>query len=240
MPEQVQCPSCMQKLRVPDTLLGKKVKCPKCSTIFEAKAPQAAEEDEGGSYVFKPEPVPEPKKKPVRKNSDDDDDTDDEEGDEEEERRPKKKKRKHNAEGLKKVSTPATGMQVTAVLTILASLLAIPFTFSTSLQQRIIPKVANQQAPEGPSTTAKVWNGISFLISFLIQIAIIRGAGKMKRLESYGTSLTTSILCCIPFCTCCITGVPFGIWSLVVIHSPEVRPFFKAPKTAGLNTSAFD
>jgi predicted Zn finger-like uncharacterized protein len=226
MPEQVQCPSCLQKLRVPDTLLGKKVKCPKCSTVFEAKGKQETEDEEGGSYVFEPAPVPEPKKKPLRKMSDDDE-SDEDEADEGEERRPKKNKRRHNAEALKKVSTPATGLQVTAILTIIAGLIFLPLTFSSSLQQRIIPKVANQQPPEGASTTAKVWNGISFFISLLIQIAIIRGAGKMKRLESYRESLITSILCCLPVCTCCFTGVPFAIWSLVVINSPDVRPFFK-------------
>jgi predicted Zn finger-like uncharacterized protein len=239
MPEQVQCPSCQQKLRVPDTLLGKKVKCPKCATVFEAKIKPAAEaaapkadEDEGGTYIFKPEPPPDPKKKPIRLSSEDPEDDEDEDEDEDEDGerpRKKKKKRRHNAEALKKVSTPATGMQVTAVLTIIAMLLLAPLSFSASLQQRLLPKVPNQQQPlEGPSTTAKVWNGISLLISLLVQISIIRGASKMKRLESFRECLITSIICCVPLCTCCFTGVPFGIWSLVVINSPEVRPLFKS------------
>jgi predicted Zn finger-like uncharacterized protein len=36
MPTDVDCPSCTQKLRVPDDLLGKKVKCPACKTMFSA------------------------------------------------------------------------------------------------------------------------------------------------------------------------------------------------------------
>ena len=32
--EIVQCPQCVRKLRVPDDLLGKKVKCPTCGTTF--------------------------------------------------------------------------------------------------------------------------------------------------------------------------------------------------------------
>jgi predicted Zn finger-like uncharacterized protein len=32
----VACPSCNRKLRVPDELLGKKVKCPTCSSVFGA------------------------------------------------------------------------------------------------------------------------------------------------------------------------------------------------------------
>src|SRR5215831_3294112 len=34
----VDCPSCNRKLRVPDELLGKKVKCPTCSGTFDAVA----------------------------------------------------------------------------------------------------------------------------------------------------------------------------------------------------------
>ncbi len=36
MPVQTSCPSCGQKLRVPDELVGQSVKCPKCSFIFVA------------------------------------------------------------------------------------------------------------------------------------------------------------------------------------------------------------
>jgi hypothetical protein len=36
MPIIVQCPTCERKLRVPDQLLGKKVKCPGCAGIFTA------------------------------------------------------------------------------------------------------------------------------------------------------------------------------------------------------------
>ena len=34
MPEIITCPDCGRKLRVPDTLVGKKVKCPDCNTKF--------------------------------------------------------------------------------------------------------------------------------------------------------------------------------------------------------------
>jgi predicted Zn finger-like uncharacterized protein len=38
MPEVVNCPQCKRKLRVPDDLIGKKVKCPTCATTFTASA----------------------------------------------------------------------------------------------------------------------------------------------------------------------------------------------------------
>ena len=36
MPEVTSCPSCARQLRVPDSLLGKAVKCPSCGTTFTA------------------------------------------------------------------------------------------------------------------------------------------------------------------------------------------------------------
>jgi hypothetical protein len=45
MPEIISCPDCERKLRVPDHLLGKKVKCPGCGTMFTGKAAGARGED---------------------------------------------------------------------------------------------------------------------------------------------------------------------------------------------------
>jgi predicted Zn finger-like uncharacterized protein len=36
------CPECSGKLKVADNLVGKKIKCPKCSTVFPAAAPEEA------------------------------------------------------------------------------------------------------------------------------------------------------------------------------------------------------
>jgi predicted Zn finger-like uncharacterized protein len=43
MPEIISCPDCARQLRVPDNLIGKKVKCPGCNVMFTAAAagPQA-------------------------------------------------------------------------------------------------------------------------------------------------------------------------------------------------------
>src|SRR5262245_45470318 len=39
MPVLVNCPSCKGPLRVTDALLGRKVRCPACQTVFTADAP---------------------------------------------------------------------------------------------------------------------------------------------------------------------------------------------------------
>jgi predicted Zn finger-like uncharacterized protein len=40
----ISCPSCPQKLRVPEELFGRAVKCPKCGATFEAASPAPAVE----------------------------------------------------------------------------------------------------------------------------------------------------------------------------------------------------
>jgi hypothetical protein len=53
MPTVIHCPSCERKLKVPETLLGKKVKCPSCGTQFTGAAPDEgpAEEQEEPTEV---------------------------------------------------------------------------------------------------------------------------------------------------------------------------------------------
>jgi predicted Zn finger-like uncharacterized protein len=64
MPTLVECPSCSRKLRVPDELLGQRVKCPTCSSVFTAgeqaggapPAPEEPAEDRGRVTAREPSP----------------------------------------------------------------------------------------------------------------------------------------------------------------------------------------
>src|SRR5207237_3869981 len=42
MPEIIQCPQCERRLKVPDTLRGKAVKCPTCGVAFTADVMETA------------------------------------------------------------------------------------------------------------------------------------------------------------------------------------------------------
>jgi hypothetical protein len=59
MPQIIICPECERKLRVPDDLLGKKVRCPGCSVMFKAVA---AGDDE--IAIKEPDEEPAPRRKP--------------------------------------------------------------------------------------------------------------------------------------------------------------------------------
>lgn len=104
MPQIAGCPDCGSKLKVPDAMLGKKVKCPRCSTTFIVAPPQ----DEGSRGVADeatarkqrprtPVPDDEPDDRPARRRRDEDEDEDD---------RPRRRKSGRGAtEGWGKVRT---------------------------------------------------------------------------------------------------------------------------------------
>jgi predicted Zn finger-like uncharacterized protein len=54
MPEIISCPECERKLRVPDHLLGKKVKCPGCGTMFTGQGRGAEDTPKSKSRAAAP------------------------------------------------------------------------------------------------------------------------------------------------------------------------------------------
>jgi hypothetical protein len=81
MPEIVSCPHCRRRSRLPDSLMGKKVRCPECKEVFTAT-------------VAAPAPPPPVKKEGVKPKRDDAEDPGYEVVDEDEdEGKPKKKRR---------------------------------------------------------------------------------------------------------------------------------------------------
>lgn len=65
------------------------------------------------------------------------------------------------------------------------------------------------------------------VIGIVVGIVVILGALKMRRLESYGMAMTASIIVMIPCVSpCCLIGIPFGIWSLVVLNDSDVKDAF--------------
>jgi hypothetical protein len=94
-------------------------------------------------------------------------------------------------------------------------------------QQNGLPPPPPGQAPPQKLDDEAV---IQFLGGGAIQavwgIVVVAGGIAMVRQRSYGMAMTGSILSIIP-CFCCCSGVPFGIWSLVVLSDPSVRQAFK-------------
>ena len=96
-------------------------------------------------------------------------------------------------------------------------------------------KVAERIAPLHKAQTIsylKAWEknvGLVFnFIGGVVAIVVITGALKMKRLQSYPFAMIASIIAMIPCISpCCLLGLPFGIWALVVLSDPQVKAAFR-------------
>jgi uncharacterized Tic20 family protein/DNA-directed RNA polymerase subunit RPC12/RpoP len=64
MPLTVICPSCKAKLKAPDNLVGKAVKCPGCGSAVLVKAVAAAAPAAAPKAIAKPKTAPPPPKRP--------------------------------------------------------------------------------------------------------------------------------------------------------------------------------
>jgi hypothetical protein len=68
----------------------------------------------------------------------------------------------------------------------------------------------------------------AIILNVIFQAVVIACGYSMIRGKSRGLCMTACIVSLIP-CTsgCCIFGIPFGIWGLVVLSDPNVKRVFK-------------
>ncbi len=68
--------------------------------------------------------------------------------------------------------------------------------------------------------------GVINLVIAAVNGFVLFGAIKMLRLQNFGLVMTAVIVAMLPCQCCCLLGLPFGIWALVVLNKPEVKPHF--------------
>jgi hypothetical protein len=90
-----------------------------------------------------------------------------------------------------------------------------------------IPANSQIQLPAWVNMLSGTIGVVLSIIGILMCGVILLGGMKMKKLESYGLAMTTSIIAMIPCLSpCCLIGLPIGIWALVVLSKPEVKSAF--------------
>ena len=67
------------------------------------------------------------------------------------------------------------------------------------------------------------------VVGVICQLVVIFGAIQMRSLKSHSMAMAAAIISCVPCITaCCLVGIPFGIWSLVVLNDPLVKQAFES------------
>jgi hypothetical protein len=81
-----------------------------------------------------------------------------------------------------------------------------------------------QQNKNDPSV--KVGQVIGFAVQVIWSAIVFLGGMQMKNLKSRGFVIFSCIWAFLPCNMCCLLGIPFGIWALVVVCNDEVKRHF--------------
>jgi len=217
MPEVITCPQCERQLRVPEELVGQRVKCPTCGTNFTATVSGRSEPSAAVGELESAESRPsayEEDNESFRVHS------------------PSEERR---AKALSSTKAPAICLLVLYGLGLVCGginvfrvLTAPPPKVEDVIKMFPAFKGQEQQIEEqlkfvagpGGATIAFIFVFMS-LITVFGSIAML--AGRMRWLAILGsiTAMFNLGTCC------CVLGLPFGIWSLVVLLNEDVKSAFE-------------
>lgn len=123
---------------------------------------------------------------------------------------------------------PAIGLMVVSILAIAIGsfgLIGNLFMYFSGAMD-LLDDVRQRPIPASTSIVIKVaWGAVLILASSYV----LYGSIQMKNLGSYSAALSAAYISAIPCIgPCCIFGIPFGIWAIVVLKKPGVRESFKS------------
>jgi phage FluMu protein Com len=241
VPTSIRCQNCKKLLRVPDALIGKQIKCPGCSHAFVAQPPEEEPtsvveiDEEGESERQRSAPATTPIDSAAGAAEDDAGVPDDSA----KIRAPGKKGRRQRA--LSAARLPAIALLIVGGIGLALAILHLVLlsTGTGPLRPRTPP--ANRDAAvlaQGPMGQAQqqaydqkiypIATMIGSMAAVLWAVIVLLGGYFMYQLKSWSTVMFATIVAMLPCHLCCLLGLPFGIWALVVINRPEVKSAFVA------------
>lgn len=207
----VKCGSCGRDYTVKDDAAGKKFKCKDCGDVVEVPAGMAAEEvDEfaGLEGDLEAGDVARGALPPVTGVR----------------RRGTSRGNGSRSNALAKVNGPGSSLMIVAGISIGFRVLMLGLS---AIGIAMIPQMQPGAAANGAAIGQVVGGIVGNLVALLFNVATFTGAMKMRGLESRSQSWAAAIIAVIPICSpCCVLGIPFGIWALVVLNDNEVRDAF--------------
>ncbi len=127
-----------------------------------------------------------------------------------------------------RVAGPATALSVVMAIGIALAIIGTALNLFMVGFGGFGPDMRGPQDPF-PFALSGGINAAMGALQTIIGILVIVGAGKMRRLESYGFAMAAAVLAMIPYLSpCCCLGLPFGIWAIVVLSDGQVRAAFRS------------
>lgn len=201
-----RCPRCETQVTIDDADVGYDVECPTCRAVFSTN-----------DVLDGPPTV----RRPARPQRDDDFDDDE---------RPRPRRRIDPEDLIddarRAVLLPGifvAGVSIIGIGLALLELLMFAILGGQQMQQMANVPFLNAGPPPSPEALigarvlAVVWESV-----------ILAGTFCMMRGKALGFARTAMMMRLIPCAGfCCILGLPFGIWALVVLNRPDVQEGFK-------------
>lgn len=199
----VACPTCGQQYNVKDEAAGKRFQCKECQTVVDI--PANSDADDELTIADFGEPIPAPARR--RKVS------------------PSDAAAIAAAAAAEQTRLPAIGMYVVCGISIGAWISR--FVLREFVMDALVPGVAHlnpgaERFGHGPDIAVDV-----FLV--FREIFIIYAFSRLQTVTSYSVAFAGAIIAVIP-CVgspCCILGMPFGVWALVLLNDPAVKDAFR-------------
>jgi hypothetical protein len=137
--------------------------------------------------------------------------------------RPKKSSRRRARE---KVNLPSIFLMIIGGLGIAMGILDAGVRIA-GLNKGPNPFVAPQQAND-PAVKAgeKIGNVVGPIVRLIWGGVVLTGAIQMRSLKNRGFVMASCIVAMVCCNECCLLGIPFGIWGLVVINDESVKRYF--------------
>jgi hypothetical protein len=129
-----------------------------------------------------------------------------------------------------KVQAPAIALMAAGGLNVLAGCYNVVVNGFLGAASSGVPTTGLSKDQQQTLATAQALGGTTAVILgvliLIVAAVIIFGGLQMMKLKSYGLAMTSAILAVIPCVSCCITGIPIGVWAIIVLLKPEVKSAF--------------
>ncbi len=127
---------------------------------------------------------------------------------------------------------PAIGILITGVLGTVTSFYGVLASLMGWAKKTEIPfGVGSPEAErmaKGVMDALETFNLPLNLLALVLGILTLLGGVKMLQRRSYALVMIGEIVGMLPCLSpCCCTGLPFGIWALVLLSKPEIRDSFR-------------
>lgn len=208
MPIDVTCPGCRKAYSVPDERAGQRFKCKACGTAVSVPADEwgynsgnSAFGGNAAGFGDQHNPYATPVASSTHRTS--------------------------RANALSKTKICAIFLFIVIGFSMVYHLIV---GISSAMALAVNP--GGVQAMNGPRNPDELFQGIGGItggiIGIIMDVLGILGAYNLMKLKKYSLAMTGAIIACIPCCSpCLVLGIPFGIWALVLLNSPEIKPHFE-------------